>query len=377
DFMREKITLNSVTYAAEIQEGTAYILLSDFTDHAALEVKTTLNELNKQHEIKSLILDLRNNGGGLVEEAVTILSYFLPKGTTVLTTKGKLRSSNRTYKTPTEPIFPNLNLIVLTNNGTASASEIIAGAVQDLDRGLVVGSRTYGKGLVQSVRPVSLGGYLKVTTAKYYIPSGRCIQAIDYGHRNEDGSVGRVSDSLTSVFYTKNGRAVRDGGGIVPDTLVADERNVNIAYYIFARNLYFDFATDYVQKHTEIASADKFQVSDEDFDDFVKYLKDRNFTYQSQTEKYFSELKRAAEFDGVENIAAAEFEALQQKLKPDLETDIQAHKTDIAQFLSSEIVGRYYFQRGEILYSLQTDKELQTAIALLNNNSEFDKLLNK
>jgi carboxyl-terminal processing protease len=375
EFMREKITLNSLTYSAEIEDGTAYIILSDFTDHAALEVKTTLNEMNKKHEIKNLILDLRNNGGGLVEEAITILSYFLLKGTTVLTTKGKLSSSNRTYKTPTEPIFPNLNLVVLTNRGTASASEIIAGAVQDLDRGLVIGSRTYGKGLVQSVRPVTFGGYLKVTTAKYYIPSGRCIQAIDYSHRNEDGSVGRVPDSLTSVFYTKNGRIVRDGGGIVPDTLVSDERNINIAYYIYAKNLYFNFATNYVLSHPTIASADKFKVSDEDFDDFVKYLKDKNFTYTSQTEKYFTELKRAAEFDSVDKAAEAEFAALQKKLKPDLETDIQAHKDDICNLLSLEIVKRYYFQNGEIVYSMQTDKELQTALSLLNDKSEFEKLL--
>jgi len=375
EFLREKIVMEAVSYYAEIQQGTAYILLSDFTDHAAMEVKNALNEMNEKSPLQAVILDLRDNGGGLINEAITILSYFLPKGTTVVTTKGKLSSANRTYKTPVEPIFPNVRLVVLTNSNTASASEIIAGAVQDLDRGVIVGDRTFGKGLVQSVRPVSYGGYLKVTTAKYYIPSGRCIQAIDYSHRTSDGTIVRLPDSLTQVFKTANGRKVRDGGGVTPDSIVTNERKLNIAYYIYAKNLYFDFANSFVQKNPTIAPPADFKLSDEVFDDFVKYLKNKNFTYTNTSEKYFAELKNAAKYDGISEQAQAEFEALQKKLKPDLNTDIQAHKDDIVNLLSSEIVRRYYFQKGEIIFSLQNDKQVDTAIGILNNSLIYNKIL--
>jgi len=253
-FLREKIQMNPVAYSAIISDKVGYVMLSEFTDRAAIELKDAILELVKQHQIESLVLDIRNNGGGLIDEAVKIVGYFVPKGTDVVTTKGKNKEADRTYKTPAEPIFPQMKLVVLANRSSASASEILAGSIQDLDRGVIVGERTFGKGLVQNIRPISYGGHLKVTTAKYYIPSGRCIQAIDYSHRNEDGSVGHIPDSLTSEFRTKNGRKVRDGGGIVPDTLTKDDRKLNIAYYIFAQNLYFDYATLYVQKHPKIAS---------------------------------------------------------------------------------------------------------------------------
>jgi len=377
EFLREKIVMDAVSYYTDIQPNIAYILLSDFTDHAALEVKNALNQINEKSPLQAVILDLRDNGGGLINEAITILSYFLPKGTTVVTTKGKLSTANRIYKTPVEPIFPNVQLAVLTNNNTASASEIIAGAVQDLDRGIVIGERTFGKGLVQSVRPVSFGGYLKVTTAKYYIPSGRCIQAINYSNRNSDGGIMYVPDSLTKVFYTANGRKVKDGGGITPDSLVNDERNVNIAYYIYAKNLYFDYANIFVQNNPTIAPPESFNISDENFNDFVKYLKDNNFTYTNTSEKYFEELKKAAKFDGISEQAREEFNALQKKLKPDLDADIQAHKTDIENFLGLEIIRRYYFQKGEIIYSMQNDKYIDAALGLLNNTLIYNKILNK
>ena len=264
--------------------------------------------------IESLILDLRNNGGGLVDEAVKIVGYFLPKGTEVVTTKGKNTDADRTYKTPSDPIFPDMKLVVLANRSSASASEITAGSLQDLDRAVVVGERTFGKGLVQNIRPIGYGGHLKVTTAKYYIPSGRCIQAIDYSHRNEDGSVGRVPDSLTTEFSTKNGRKVRDGGGIVPDTVTKDDRKLNIAYYIFIQNLYFDYATKYVAEHPTIASPSDFVLSDEDFKDFTDYLIGKKFTYTSQTEKYYNELLDVAKYEGLDETAKAEFNALKAKL---------------------------------------------------------------
>jgi len=376
-FLREKIQVNPVRYSAIISDKVGYVLLNEFTDRAAIEVKSAVNELVRTHKIESLVLDIRNNGGGLIDEAVKIVGYFVPKGTDVVTTKGKSSESDRTYKTPTEPIFPDLKLVVLTNRSSASASEILAGSIQDLDRGVIVGERTFGKGLVQNIRPIGYGGHLKVTTAKYYIPSGRCIQAIDYSHRNEDGSVGRVPDSLTSEFSTKNGRKVRDGGGIVPDTLTKDERKLNIAYYIFAQNLYFDYATIYVTKHPTIASPSEFVLTDEDFNAFSKYLIDKKFTYTTQTEKYYTELLDMAKYEGLDKRAKDEFEALKVKLMPDVSKSIEENKSDIVDLLSLEIIKRYYYQKGEIQYSLRDDKDLKAALDLLKFNGKYSRILSK
>ena len=364
-FLREKIQMNPVAYSAIISDKVGYVMLSEFTDRAAIELKDAISELVKQHQIESLVLDIRNNGGGLIDEAVKIVGYFVPKGTDVVTTKGKNKEADRTYKTPTEPVFPQVKLVVLANRSSASASEILAGSIQDLDRGVIVGERTFGKGLVQNIRPISYGGHLKVTTAKYYIPSGRCIQAIDYSHRNEDGSVGHIPDSLTSEFRTKNGRKVRDGGGIVPDTLTKDERKLNIAYYIFAQNLYFDYATLYVQKHPKIASPEEFNLSDADFKSFTDYLIEKKFTYTTQTEKYYKELLEMAKYEGLDKRANDEFTALKTKLMPDISKSIEENKAEIAELLSLEIIKRYYYQKGEIRYSLRTDKDLKAAIELL------------
>ncbi len=350
-------------------------MMSEFTDRASLELKNAINKLLKENQIESLVLDLRNNGGGLVDEAVKILGYFLPKGTEVVTTKGKNNESDRTYRTPTDPIFPNMRLVILVNRSSASASEILAGSIQDLDRGLIVGERTFGKGLVQNIRPLDYGGHLKVTTAKYYIPSGRCIQAIDYSHRNEDGSVGRVPDSLTHEFQTRNGRKVRDGGGIVPDTLTKDEKKLNIAYYIYAQNLYFDYATLYVQQHKSIASPEEFKLTDEDFKAFTDYLIANKFTYTSQTEKYYNELLEMAKYEGLDTRAKDEFTALKAKLVPDISKSMEENKNDIMDLLSLEIVKRYYFQKGEIRYSLRTDKDLKAAEDLLKPDGRYRKLL--
>jgi len=376
-FLREKIQVNPVRYSAIISDKVGYVLLNEFTDRAAIEVKSAVNELVRTHKVESLVLDIRNNGGGLIDEAVKIVGYFVPKGTDVVTTKGKSSESDRTYKTPTEPIFPDLKLVVLTNRSSASASEILAGSIQDLDRGVIVGERTFGKGLVQNIRPIGYGGHLKVTTAKYYIPSGRCIQAIDYSHRNEDGSVGRVPDSLTSEFSTKNGRKVRDGGGIVPDTLTKDERKLNIAYYIFAQNLYFDYATIYVTKHPTIASPSEFVLPNEDFNAFSKYLIDKKFTYTTQTEKYYTELLDMAKYEGLDKRAKDEFEALKVKLMPDVSKSIEENKSDIVDLLSLEIIKRYYYQKGEIQYSLRDDKDLKAALDLLKFNGKYSRILSK
>lgn len=376
-FLREKIQVNPLGYHAIVSDKIGYLLLNEFTDRAAQEIKAAVNEMVKQNQIESVILDVRNNGGGLIDEAVKIVGFFTPKGTEVVTTKGKNKSADRTYRTPTEPIFPNLKIIVLTNRSSASASEILAGAIQDLDRGLIVGERTFGKGLVQNIRPVGYGGHLKVTTAKYYIPSGRCIQAIDYSHRNEDGSVGSIPDSLTSEFKTLNGRKVRDGGGIIPDTITKDDRKLNIAYYIFAQNLFFDYATKYVQTHRSIASPADFEISDDEFNSFSDYLKEKKFTYTSQTEKYYKELMEAASFEGLDSIAKVEFDALKAKLVPDIAKSIIQNKADIKELLSLEIIKRYYFQKGEIQFALRTDKDLKVALELLKPNGGYEKRLKK
>lgn len=376
-FLREKIQVNPVSYSALVSDKTGYVMLGEFTERAAIEIKSAVNELVKTHKIESLVLDLRNNGGGLVDEAVKILGYFLPKGTDVVTTKGKNNEADHTYKTPAEPIYPDMKLIVLVNRSSASASEILAGSIQDLDRGVVVGERTFGKGLVQNIRPIGYGGHLKVTTAKYYIPSGRCIQAIDYSHRNEDGSVGHIPDSLTHEFKTSNGRIVRDGGGIVPDSITKDERKLNIAYYIFAQNLYFDYVTLYVQQHPTIASPADFVLSDEDFNAFSNYLKEKKFTYTTQTEKYYNELLEMAKYEGLDKRAKEEFDSLKVKLMPDVSKSIAENKADITDLLSLEIVKRYYYQKGEIQYSLRADKELKMALELLKPDGAYLKTLHK
>jgi carboxyl-terminal processing protease len=360
-----------------VADKVGYVMLSEFTDRAAVEMKTAINNLVKNNKIESLVLDIRNNGGGLVDEAVKILGYFLPKGTDVVTTKGKDNEADRTYKTPTEPIYPDLKLVVLANRSSASASEILAGSIQDLDRGVIVGERTFGKGLVQNIRPIGYGGHLKVTTAKYYIPSGRCIQAIDYSHRNDDGSVGHIPDSLTHEFTTRNGRKVRDGGGIVPDTLTKDERKLNIAYYIFAQNMYFDYVTLYVQQHPTIASPADFVLSDEDFDKFSKYLVDKKFTYTTQTEKYYNELLEMAKYEGLDKRAKEEFDSLKVKLMPDVSKSIAENKADIVDLLSVEIMKRYYYQKGEIQYSLRDDKDLKAALELLKPDGKYSIILKK
>jgi len=265
--------------------------------------------------------------------------------------------------------------VILANRSSASASEIVAGSIQDLDRGVIVGERTFGKGLVQNIRPIGYGGHLKVTTAKYYIPSGRCIQALDYSHRNEDGSVGHIPDSLTSEFKTRAGRKVRDGGGIVPDTVTKDDRKINIAYYIFAQNLYFDFATNYVMQHPKIASPSEFVLSDSDFKAFTDYLIEKKFTYSTQTQKSYDALLEMAQFEGLDKQAKDEFPALKAKLLPDITKNIEVNKAEVSELLSLEIIKRYYYQKGEIQYSLRTDKDLKVAVDIFKQEGKYAKIL--
>lgn len=376
-FLRERIQLHPISFSKIAAPKTGYILLNDFTDQAALEVKSTIQEMIRQHQIESVILDLRNNGGGLIDEAVKIMGYFVPKGTEIVSTKGKGAQVSYTYKTTLEPIFPDMKIIVLVNSASASASEILAGAIQDLDRGIIIGERTFGKGLVQNIRPVSYGGHVKITTAKYHIPSGRCIQAIDYAQRHEDGSLKRLPDSLTNEFKTRKGRIVKDGGGIIPDSITRDERKINIAYYIFAQNLYFDYATRYAAQYETIAHPAQFKLTDSDFNDFVAFIKERKFTYTPQTKKYFDELHEFSKLEGLDKEAQNEFEALKLKLMPDMDTELNKNKEEILDLLSTEIIKRYYYQKGVIEYSLINDVDLKTATDLLNNPEKYQSLLQR
>lgn len=376
-FLREKITIHPISYSEVVAPGVAYVLLNDFTENAALELKTALRDMVSRHGVHSLILDLRNNGGGLIDEAVKIMGYFVPKGTEIVSTRGKHGQASFTYNTTVDPVFPDMKVAVLVNSNSASASEILAGAMQDLDRGLIIGERTFGKGLVQNIRPVSYGGHVKVTTAKYYIPSGRCIQAIDYAQRDEEGRITRVPDSLTTAFKTRMGRIVKDGGGIVPDTLTSDRRTLNIAYYIYAQNLYFDFATRYAATHPSIGEPKLFKLTDADFEAFIQFLKEQNFSYTPQTKKYFDDLYDFAKVEGLDKEASEEFEALKTKLMPDMTVKLRLHRSDIEELLSAEIIKRYYYQKGVIAYSLQNDTELKTAIQLLADPAQYDHFFRK
>lgn len=376
EFEREKIQINPVSYAACVAPGIGYIKLTEFTENAASEFKNEVKDMVNQDQINSLIIDLRDNGGGIIEEAVKILSMFVPKGTEVVSTKGKIPQVETSYKTLTDPLFPDMKVAVLVNRFSASAAEIVAGVFQDLDRGVLIGERTFGKGLVQNIRPLSYGGNLKLTTAKYYIPSGRCIQAIDYSNRNEDGSVGRVPDSLTTVFLTKRGREVRDGGGVSPDIEVKQPEGINICYYLFVENMFFDYATEYCQRHPSIAPAQEFTLTDEDFADFEAFLTKKEFTYQTQTASYLESLKDLIKFEQLDSIAANELKALEEKIKPNISEELKRNRKEIEEMLGSEIIKRYYYQKGDIIYTLRTNKDFSEAKELLNDEKRYKKILN-
>ena len=374
-FLREVIQIDPVEYYGMVGDSTGYIALRDFTDKTTVEFRDAMADLTQNRGMKNLVIDLRNNGGGLVSEAINIAGMFLPKHSLVVNMKGIQPQNNKSYKTTSEPLYPNMPLVILVNTNSASASEILAGVFQDMDRAVVLGERTYGKGLVQTVRRLPHNTYLKVTTSKYYIPSGRCVQAIDYAHRNEDGSIGRIPDSLTTEFTTRNGRKVRDGGGILPDTLLKRRDQVNISYYLFVKNIFFDYATEFVQTHKTIAAPDTFLMSDEVYDEFVKYVLDRKFTYKLESEGMIKELKNMAKVEGYEQESAAAFEALEAVLRPNVDRDLRLFRKDVEALLSSEIIRRYYFQKGVIKYELRFDTWLHEAVKMVNDDALCRQLL--
>lgn len=371
---RKNIRTNPVPYYGMVKDSIGYLALSSFTENSAKDFKKAFIEL-KQKDAKSLIIDLRDNGGGSLSEAVDIVNLYVPKGQEIVMTKGKVRQAQGSYKTQNEPVDTQIPLAVLVNGATASASEIVSGSLQDLDRAVVIGSRTFGKGLVQTIRPLPYNGTLKVTTSKYYIPSGRCIQAIDYAKKNADGSVARTPDSLTTVFHTAAGREVRDGGGIRPDIEVKGDKIPNIVFYLMNDDLIFDYATQYCWNHPTLASVDDFKLTDADYEAFKKLVKSRNFTYDRQSEKMLKSLKEIAEFEGYMTEAAEEFKALEKKLNHNLDRDLDYFAKPIKEYISQEIVTRYFYQRGAAMERLKDDTDLEEAIKVLQNPVRYREIL--
>lgn len=371
---RERITINNVPYHGMVTEDIGYVKLTDFTTEAGAEVKNAVNELKAKGAAK-IILDLRGNPGGLLEEAVNVSNVFVGKGREVVTTRGKLKNWTKTYKTLNEAADEDIPLVVLVSNGSASASEIVSGVMQDYDRGVLVGQRTYGKGLVQQTRPLAYNSQLKVTTGKYYIPSGRCIQAIDYSHRNPDGSVGKIPDSLKSEFKTANGRAVYDGGGVNPDIEVETQELAPITISLLSNDLIFHYATKYYYEHPEITDARDFKLSEAEYEDFKKWLADKDLNYTTQVERDIDKLIASAKREKYYEDIASQIEALREETLHNKDQDLITFKPQIIKMLEREISGRYYYQAGMIESMFDQDKEVIAAIEVLNNSERYQKIL--
>ena len=374
---RRTIQMPFLPYYGMLEGGFGYINFNSFTDNCAKDVRRAFIDLKKQGA-KGLVFDLRNNGGGSVSEAVSIINMFLPKGKTVLKMQGKLQRSNKEYKTSVEPVDSVMPMVVLVNGNSASASEIMSGSLQDYDRAIILGTRTYGKGLVQTTMDLPYNGQMKLTTAKYYIPSGRCVQALNYKHA-KGGYVEHVPDSLTKVFYTANGREVRDGGGVKPDVEVKPDSLPNIAFYLAgardSNEVMLNYEVDYIAKHPTIAPAKDFALTDADYDEFKARVLKANFKYDRETEKYLKDLEKLAKLEGYYDDAKPEFEALEKKLSHNVAKDLDYNKEYIKQLLENEIVAAYYFQAGAIQNSLRYDKQIKEAIKLLNSPEEYKKIL--
>ena len=374
---RRTIQMPFLPYYGMLEGGFGYINFNSFTDNCAKDVRRAFIDLKKQGA-KGLVFDLRNNGGGSVSEAVSIINMFLPKGKTVLKMQGKLQRSNKEYKTSVEPVDSGMPMVVLVNGNSASASEIMSGSLQDYDRAIILGTRTYGKGLVQTTMDLPYNGQMKLTTAKYYIPSGRCVQALNYKHA-KGGYVEHVPDSLTKVFYTANGREVRDGGGVKPDVEVKPDSLPNIAFYLAgardSNEVMLNYEVDYIAKHPTIAPAKDFALTDADYDEFKARVLKADFKYDRETEKYLKDLEKLAKFEGYYDDAKPEFEALKKKLSHNVAKDLDYNKEYIKQLLENEIVAAYYFQAGAIQNSLRYDKQIKEAVKLLNSPEEYSKIL--
>lgn len=344
EFPREEIRMAPVDYYTTIN-GYGYIGFSEFTEGSAQDFKRALDELVKSHHINGLVIDLRGNGGGIIDEAIQIVSNFVPAGTLVVSTKGKIATANSTYKTKSEPSYPNLPLVIMVDKNSASASEIVSGSLQDLKRATIIGQRTFGKGLVQNLRPIAYDGHLKVTTSKYYLPSGRCIQAIDYNEIHKGKKVEKDT-----------------AGGILPDIVLSDSSKVDITYTLYSQHYFFDYSVLYHRKHDAIAKPEAFNLTDEDIADFCNFLKEKNFTYETETSKYFHEVLEMAKMEDLDSATIKQLEDFETLLKPSYEEAIQRNLDEVKETLGAEIVERYYFQKGRIAYMLRFDDELSRAI---------------
>jgi len=373
-FKRERIAMHPVPYFGMIDSKTGYIRFANFTQNGIEEIKIALTTLKSQNA-QQIILDLRGNPGGLLDEAVSVVNLFVSQGNEVVSTKGKVKRFDETYKTEKQAIDENIPLVVLINRGSASASEIVAGALQDLDRAVIIGQRSFGKGLVQATRLLSYNTQLKVTTAKYYIPSGRCIQAIDFSRPNEDGSVGFIPDSLMKEFKTRNGRTVKDGGGIAPDIEMPYEILSQITAELYMGNYIFDFATEYYWSRPNVTSLEMFNFSDKDYDDFRDFLKKRNFSYKTLTEESLDELIDVAKKEKYYDLHKEVFNALEKELAHGLDKDLDLFKEEIVELIESEIVTRYFYESGAIAYSIHKDEQIKKAVEILNNKELYEFIL--
>lgn len=349
ELKRRDIHLPAVSYATVLQDSVAYIAFSEFTSNSAQEFLIALDQMVQTHPIKRLIIDLRNNGGGLIDEAIQLVGFFVPKGTEVVSTKGKVEKVCRSYATQTSPIFPNMPIVVMVNNHSASASEIVSGALQDLKRATIIGQRTFGKGLVQNIRPIAYSGHLKVTTSKYYLPSGRCIQAIDYAERQKGNKLERDT-----------------AGGILPDIVLSDSAKLDITYNLYRDHMFFDYATRYRRLHDSIAPAELFQLSDADIEDFCHFLDDKQFSYETETGRNLSELIKMAEQEDLDSTLLTDLKNFLPRLTVDYRDAIQRNRQEVEELLGGEIIKRYYYHRGYYAYMLRYDQELKRALEELN-----------
>lgn len=372
--VREKIQIPSVPFYGMANDSTGYIYLFSFTDKSAADVRTALIAL-KNRGATSMILDLRGNSGGLLDQAVDIVNFFVPKNSKVVDTKGKVKQWDKEYAAGKNPIALDMPLAVLIDRGSASASEIVSGALQDLDRAVLIGERSFGKGLVQTVRDLAYNTKLKVTTAKYYIPSGRCIQALDYAHRNPDGSVGKVPDSLISEFKTLNGRKVYDGGGITPDVKIEPEDFARITQELVLQDITFDFVNNYALKHSEIAPVQEFKISDELYHEFKEYLKAKKFSYETASQQKLQDLVKTAKAEKYYGQVRERLDELQKDFAHSIDRDMDLFKSEISSFLEEQFVQRYYFTEGVVEYKMYHDREIAKAAEILSDREVYRKLL--
>ncbi|MRR18605.1 S41 family peptidase [bacterium] len=372
---RERISISAVPYYGMVDDNTGYIRFTNFTQNCIAEVRDALIDLKEEQGAEDLILDLRSNPGGLVNEAVEIVNLFVRPGQEVVSTRGRARQYDAVFRTTKSPVAPDMPVVVLINRSSASASEIVAGALQDLDRGIIVGERSYGKGLVQVARPLSYKAQVKITTAKYYIPSGRCIQAVDFSNPNEDGSVGYIPDSLIKTFKTRNGREVKDGGGIIPDVTVPSDMLNRFTSELYVQNMVFDFATEYYWSQPQPAVPDSLRLKDKDIERFAAFLAERKFTYKTESEALLEELVRATGEEDLYSENSETIEKLKTGLSHNLEKDLSAYRTEVAELIESELAGRYFYDSGMVQYSLSRDSQVKEAISIAGDKARYQSLL--